>query len=1136
MKNATLQKMYKTLLINLLCLIASSIMAQVNYTANTRVIPYDSSFRYGVNMGYYPNWTSEQLGHLSAGKASLGLKGVGINTARPALYEEILETFGYNALVPTFESFYQSGIRDMTVIVGGPSGPHRDYTQYCPGKFSDVFANLYEPIWDNGANGTPVNENNYYALYLWKMANSYKKYVKIWEIVNEPDYDEANQQWQSDLNLNYGWWNTNPDPCTYQLHAPIQSYVRMLRISWEVLKSVNPDAQVSIGALGYASFLDVVLRNTDNPNNGQVSNNFPLKGGAYFDVMGYHIYPHIDGSLWTYNLQTDRILGYHRHSDGAIDSGLVKKQAFFQSVLTKHGYDGSRFPQKPWVVTEFNLPRKAFEARYVGSNELQVNSVIKASVECYQRNILQLHVFQLGDQSTPQEANFEFQEMGLYNKLSAAQPYNVRVNPIGIAYKTVSDFLAGSKFDAARTAAMNIASNMDGGAFKQANGTYTYVLWAKTKTDMSEVASATYSFPTSLNLTGLKKYAWDFSETNNKVDIGSQNIALTGSPIFITTSNIVTALPDLTLANLNVNTPSVSAGQTVTFNVDIKNIGAASATGSFVVKSYLSTDNVLSADDIQSGSIPTANFTVGLSVPQVAGALIVPTTLASGQYFVILKVDADNQVSESDENNNVLVSAKQIIVTGTQTGSYCTSKSAAPWELWITNTRFNTINNTSDKFKDFATLGYSDFTNVSTTVNKGQNYPLSISAGLSWAGHLPNAFCRVWIDFNKNNVFEDNEKVLEQNNQNPMTANVLIPTTAVTGAVRMRVAMKWGGYPTACEMFDKGEVEDYIINIQGGGNDPCSPDVTPPLFQNCPSNIVLNTTGTTAVSTWTAPTATDNCSTAPSVSSTHNSGFAFPVGTTNVSYTATDGSNNKSTCSFTVTVTTLTSGSADIAVSIAATPSVFRNYTPLSFHIGAKCNGNQDFTNVKIEFKFPAGTVNGGDVVPSVGTWQQWCVGGIECFTWTIPTLVGNATATLSVPVYVLNPPSPMVATAKLLSSTPTDNFLANNSASITLNQAPPPVASVKKKATQETPVIVQKVSPNPSDADMIVELESFNAREVTFEFSDAFGKMVKIENRQLTQGVNQVLFDISALPQGVYFVSPSANGGKKVPTKFVKM
>jgi hypothetical protein len=37
-------------------------------------------------------------------------------------------------------------------------------------------------------------------------------------------------------------------------------------------------------------------------------------------------------------------------------------------------------------------------------------------------------------------------------------------------------------------------------------------------------------------------------------------------------------------------------------------------------------------------------------------------------------------------------------------------------------------------------------------------------------------------------------------------------------------------------------------------------------------------------------------------------------------------------------------------------------------------------------------------------------------------------------------------------------------------------------------------------------------------------------------QGPNQVLFDISALPQGVYFVSPSANGGKKVPTKFVKM
>ncbi|OSZ79058.1 hypothetical protein CAP35_12650 [Chitinophagaceae bacterium IBVUCB1] len=51
-----------------------------------------------------------------------------------------------------------------------------------------------------------------------------------------------------------------------------------------------------------------------------------------------------------------------------------------------------------------------------------------------------------------------------------------------------------------------------------------------------------------------------------------------------------------------------------------------------------------------------------------------------------------------------------------------------------------------------------------------------------------------------------------------------------------------------------------------------------------------------------SPTATDNCGIA-TFSSTHNPGNFFPVGTTPVTYTATDIHGNTSTCSFNVTVT-----------------------------------------------------------------------------------------------------------------------------------------------------------------------------------------------------------------------------------------
>ncbi|MFM9057499.1 MAG: HYR domain-containing protein, partial [Bacteroidota bacterium] len=71
-----------------------------------------------------------------------------------------------------------------------------------------------------------------------------------------------------------------------------------------------------------------------------------------------------------------------------------------------------------------------------------------------------------------------------------------------------------------------------------------------------------------------------------------------------------------------------------------------------------------------------------------------------------------------------------------------------------------------------------------------------------------------------------------------------------------------------------------------------------PVISGCPSNI----TKCGAVATWTAPTATDNCSLA-SLTSSHASGSSFPVGTTVVTYTATDVAGNVSTCSFNVTIT-----------------------------------------------------------------------------------------------------------------------------------------------------------------------------------------------------------------------------------------
>ena len=78
-----------------------------------------------------------------------------------------------------------------------------------------------------------------------------------------------------------------------------------------------------------------------------------------------------------------------------------------------------------------------------------------------------------------------------------------------------------------------------------------------------------------------------------------------------------------------------------------------------------------------------------------------------------------------------------------------------------------------------------------------------------------------------------------------------------------------------------------------------------PVISGMPANMNQNTdaNSATAAVSWTPPTTTDNSGQAVSLTSTHNPGDLFSIGTTTVTYTATDPYSNEATASFTVTVT-----------------------------------------------------------------------------------------------------------------------------------------------------------------------------------------------------------------------------------------
>ena len=124
-----------------------------------------------------------------SGKNADGIDGAGVNALRTGLWEYFLEAWGYDIRTDAFDYYGELGMKNNVAIVGYPADDHRDKTEHCATNDSKVFDNLWEPIWDNGENGTPVNDDNYLALYLHKLMPLYGDNIKFYEIWNEPDFD-----------------------------------------------------------------------------------------------------------------------------------------------------------------------------------------------------------------------------------------------------------------------------------------------------------------------------------------------------------------------------------------------------------------------------------------------------------------------------------------------------------------------------------------------------------------------------------------------------------------------------------------------------------------------------------------------------------------------------------------------------------------------------------------------------------------------------------------------------------------------------------------------------------------------------------------------------------------------------------
>ena len=114
--------------------------------------------------------------------------------------------------------------------------------------------------------------------------------------------------------------------------------------------------------------------------------------------------------------------------------------------------------------------------------------------------------------------------------------------------------------------------------------------------------------------------------------------------------------------------------------------------------------------------------------------------------------------------------------------------------------------------------GYGDFTNLTANLIPGNTYPLTITTGYG------NQNVTVWIDFNNDNDFTADEKIVnnfviapgETGGSYTETIDVTIPASSNLGSFTMRAKTNWDDPvpEDACVPSNYGETEDYTVNTE----------------------------------------------------------------------------------------------------------------------------------------------------------------------------------------------------------------------------------------------------------------------------------------------------------------------------------
>jgi len=161
-------------------------------------------------------------------------------------------------------------------------------------------------------------------------------------------------------------------------------------------------------------------------------------------------------------------------------------------------------------------------------------------------------------------------------------------------------------------------------------------------------------------------------------------------------------------------------------------------------------------------------------------------------------------VAANAQGNDSEYKANYITVTSV---TYCASQGNSQTYEWISRVRVANLDNSS------GASPYTDFTSKSANLTRGSSASVILNTGYSGSSY--REYWRIYIDYNQDGDFADSgEQVFSKYGTSSVSGSFTPSTSASTGATRMRVSMRYGGYPSYCGSFTYGEVEDYTANIQ----------------------------------------------------------------------------------------------------------------------------------------------------------------------------------------------------------------------------------------------------------------------------------------------------------------------------------